>query len=165
MIGRARHVRRCARAGLLLAAMLAAAGCETMSSMGDSVTGLWRDEEKSADAPAVLDAEFKASIEVEEVWSDRIGKGAEEYYLKLTPTVVDDLLFVADHSGRLAATALESGDVTWKIHDKNVRYTGGPGGGDGLVLIGTGDGRVIARESASGKLRWVARVSSEVLAA
>ncbi|MEQ8234139.1 MAG: outer membrane protein assembly factor BamB, partial [Gammaproteobacteria bacterium] len=151
--------------GLLFGLLLGSAGCETMSSMGESVTGLWSDDASSPDAPAVLDEAFEASIEVEEVWADRIGKGADEYYLKLTPTVIDERLFVADHSGRLAATDLASGDVVWKIHDKNVRYTGGPGGGDGLVLIGTGDGRVIARESESGKLRWVARVSSEVLAA
>lgn len=170
MIGRDfatwRMCGRLALLAMLLPALLATAGCDTMSSMGKSVTGLWSgDDEGGVDAPSVLAEDFEGTIDVDELWSDRIGKGSDEFYLKLTPAVVDGLLFVADHTGRLAATELDSGDVKWKIHDKNVRYTGGPGGGDGLVLVGTGDGRVIARESDSGKLRWVARVSSEVLAA
>ena len=148
----------------VLCAALASTGCETMSSAGRSVTGLFgSDDSKRPDAPTVLSKDFKPSIEVVEVWSKRIGKGTEDLYLKLGPAVIDDALFVADHAGRLAATDLETGKVRWDIHDKKVRYTGGPGG-DGMVLVGTGDGRVIARESATGKLKWVAKVSSEVLA-
>ncbi|MCP5200714.1 MAG: outer membrane protein assembly factor BamB [Gammaproteobacteria bacterium] len=156
---------RLAAAAALLGALFALGGCETMSSMGDSVAGLFEDDVAAVDAPAVLAEDFQSSINVEEVWSKRIGKGSDEFYLKLTPTVIDGKLFVADFEGKLAATDLATGKVTWDIQDKNVQYTGGPGGGDGLVLIGTGDGRVIARESASGKLLWVAKVSSEVLAA
>ncbi|MEX2376222.1 MAG: outer membrane protein assembly factor BamB [Dehalococcoidia bacterium] len=148
---------------VLLFALLSS-GCETMSATGKSITGLFGGKDHPADAPSVLSEEFEASIEVTEVWSKRIGKGIDEYYLKLTPTIIDGLLFVADLEGRLMATELDSGEVKWNIRDKNVRYTGGPGGGDGMVLIGTGDGRVIARDSETGKLRWVAKVASEVLA-
>ncbi len=135
-----------------------------MSSAGKSVTGLFGSKDHPADAPTVLDEEFKPSINVTEVWSKRIGKGTDELYLKLAPAIIDGFLFVADHSGQLAATELATGKVTWDIRDKNVRYTGGPGGGDGMVLIGTGDARVIARDSATGKIKWVAKVASEVLA-
>lgn len=121
-------------------------------------------ETSNAATPTEL-TEFEPSIDVETLWSKRIGKGADEHYLKLTPVIINDLLFVADRHGHLAATAADSGKVVWEIEDESVQYTGGPGGGDGLVLIGTGDGRVIAREADSGKLRWVAKVSSEVLAA
>ncbi|MGE0486642.1 MAG: outer membrane protein assembly factor BamB [Gammaproteobacteria bacterium] len=158
-------VKRLCATGAALCALLTLTGCETMSSMGDSVTGLFESDVSAVDAPSVLAEDFQPSIKVEEVWSKRIGKGSDQYYLKLTPTIVDGKLFVADFEGNLAATDLETGKVAWDIHDKNVQYTGGPGGGDNLVLIGTGDGRVIARESATGKLLWVAKVSSEVLAA
>ena len=107
--------------------------------------------------------DFEPRISVDDLWSKRVGKGADDHYLKLTPTVLGSSLFVADRYGRLAATDLESGEIIWEVRDKNVQYTGGPGAGDGLVLIGTGDARVIAREVDSGKLRWVAKVSSEVL--
>lgn len=129
-----------------------------------SVKELVMRESSNAVAPTEL-TEFDPRLKVETLWSKRIGKGADEQYLKLTPIVIENLLFVADRHGHLTATALDTGKVVWEIEDESVQYTGGPGGGDGLVLIGTGDGRVIAREAASGKVRWVAKVSSEVLAA
>lgn len=121
-------------------------------------------ESSNAIKPNELE-EFEARLQVEKVWSDRIGKGSDEQYLKLTPAAIGERLYVADRHGNLVATALATGKEEWDIHDKDVQYTGGPGGGDGMVLMGTGDGRVIAREADSGKVRWVARVSSEVLAA
>lgn len=113
----------------------------------------------------VLSDSYKSKITVEEIWSKRIGKGAENLYLKLTPSVIGGHLFVADQYGKLIATDISSGKPIWQIHDKNVNYTSGAGGGDGLVLIGTGDGRVIARDVQTGNLKWVAKVSSEILSA
>ena len=148
---------RCAR---LLLATLVALACASCTQVKELV----RSEKSNAIAPNVLE-EFEPRIKVEQVWSERIGKGADKHYLKLTPTVIGDRLFVADRHGMLVASELASGKQTWEIQDKNLQYTGGPGGGDGLVLMGTGDGRVIAREADSGKVRWVAKVTSEVLAA
>lgn len=150
---------------ILALALLGLSACETMSSVGESITSVVSSDDDDAVEPSELDKDFESSIEVETVWSKRIGKGAEELYLKLTPAVIGEFLFVSDRYGRLAATDLESGKVAWEIRDKKVQYTSGPGGGDGMVLVGTGDARVIAREADTGKLRWVARVSSEVLAA
>ena len=113
----------------------------------------------------VLSDSYKSKISVEEIWSKRIGKGAENLYLKLTPSVIGGLLFVADQYGKLVATDISSGEPVWQIHDKNVNYTSGAGGGDGMVFIGTGDGRVIARDAQTGNLKWVAKVSSEILSA
>ncbi len=151
--------------GSVLVLLLALSGCETMSSAGRSVTNLFGDDDIAADSPTVLSEDFESTLKVQEVWSKRIGKGAEKLYLKLRPLVIGRMLYVADAEGRLAATDLETGKISWEVHDKDVKYTGGPGGGDGLVLVGTGDARVIARESDSGRLRWVARVTSEVLSA
>ena len=102
----------------------------------------------------VLSDSYKSKISVEEIWSKRIGKGAENLYLKLTPSVIGSHLFVADQYGKLVATDISSGKPVWQIHDKNVNYTSGAGGGDGMVLIGTGDGRVIARDVQTGNLKW-----------
>ena len=115
--------------------------------------------------PTPLEKDFRSTLDIDTLWSKKIGKGAEELYLKLTPTVIADVLFVSDRYGRLTATDLNDGTELWAIYDKNVNYTTGPGGGEELVLIGTGDARVIARDVRTGELRWVARVSSEVLAA
>jgi outer membrane protein assembly factor BamB len=113
----------------------------------------------------VLSDSYRSQISVEEIWSKRIGKGAENLYLKLTPAVIGGYLFVADQYGKLIATDISTGEPVWQIHDKNVNYTSGAGGGDGMVLIGTGDGRVIARDVQTGNLKWVAKVSSEILSA
>jgi len=145
------------RAIFLALLALAVSGC---TSFREIVTR----EKSNAVAPNALE-EFEPTLKIEKLWSERIGKGADELYLKLTPAVIGKHLFVADRHGRLFATDLSSGDGIWAIHDEDVQYTGGPGGGDGMVLMGTGDGRVIAREADSGKVRWVARVTSEVLAA
>jgi len=147
----------------LLRALMLATLVAVLASCQSTKEFIFR-ESSNAIKPNELEA-FDARIQVEKLWSDRIGKGADEQYLKLTPEVLGERLFVADRYGHLVATTLASGKEEWDIHDKNVQYTGGPGVGDGMVLMGTGDGRVIAREADSGKVRWVAKVSSEVLAA
>ena len=147
----------------LLRALLLATLAALLSSCQTTKEIIFR-ETSNAIKPNELE-EFEARLKVEKLWSERIGKGSDEQYLKLTPVVLGERLYVADRYGRLVATTLATGKEEWEIHDKNVQYTGGPGGGDGLVLMGTGDGRVIAREADSGKVRWVAKVSSEVLAA
>lgn len=152
------------RNACLVVLAFALAGCGTMKSVSNSISGALGREESNAAAPTAL-TEFESRIKVEDVWSKRVGKGVEEQYLKLRPFVLEGRLFVADRYGRLAATELDTGKVIWEVQDKKLQYTGGPGGGEGLVLVGTGDARVIAREADTGKLRWVARVSSEVLSA
>lgn len=145
------------RAALLATLVAVLASCQTTKDL------IFR-ESSNAIKPNELE-EFEARLKVETLWSDRIGKGSDEQYLKLTPAVFGERLFIADRHGHLIAATLTTGKKEWEIHDKTVQYTGGPGGGDGLVLMGTGDGRVIAREADTGKVRWVAKVSSEVLAA
>lgn len=144
-------------------------GCGSYSfakfNSSQSLSSFIKKESSKAEDNGILSSAFKSKITVEEIWSKRIGKGAENLYLKLTPSVIGGYLFIADQYGRLVATDVSTGDVIWKIQDKNVSYTSGAGGGDGMVLIGTGDGRVIARDFKTGKLKWVAKVSSEVLSA
>ncbi|MEM7542645.1 MAG: outer membrane protein assembly factor BamB [Pseudomonadota bacterium] len=148
--------------------------CLALSSCGgggfdgvkDSVTGLFNKKEVDVSTlPTELNEEFEDSIEVERLWSVSVGKGTGEFYLRLDPVAEYGLVFGADRFGRLVALDQETGKRVWQVHDKKIVYTSGPGVGDGLVMIGTQDARVIAREAESGKVRWVARVSSEVLAA
>jgi outer membrane protein assembly factor BamB len=131
----------------------------------ESLSSFIKKESTLKEDNGILSDSFKSKISVEEIWSKRIGKGAENLYLKLTPSIIGNYLFVADQYGRLVATDVTTGNPIWQIQDKNVRYTSGAGGGDGMVLIGTGDGRVIARDFETGKLKWVATVSSEILSA
>ena len=56
----------------------------------------------------------------------------------------------------------ETGESVWDT-DTDSPLSGGPGVGDGLVLLGTSDGEVLALGDKDGEIRWRARVSSEVL--
>lgn len=45
------------------------------------------------------------------------------------------------------------------------RFAGGPGAGDGLVVVGSLEGDVIALDASNGNEKWRAKVNSEVIAA
>jgi outer membrane protein assembly factor BamB len=152
---------------LLIACVLTSCGDYNFTKFKDSqsLSSFINREIAEIEDSGVLSDSYRSKISVEEIWSKRIGKGAENLYLKLTPAVIGGYLFVADQYGKLIATDISTGEPVWQIHDKNVHYTSGAGGGDGMVLIGTGDGRVIARDVQTGNLKWVAKVSSEVLSA
>ena len=152
---------------LLIACVLTSCSDYNFTKFKDSqsLSSFINRESVEIEDSGVLSDSYRSQISVEEIWSKRIGKGAENLYLKLTPAVIGGYLFVADQYGKLIATDISTGEPVWQIHDKNVNYTSGAGGGDGMVLIGTGDGRVIARDVQTGNLKWVAKVSSEVLSA
>lgn len=147
------------KTGLLLAAsLLLLSACGVTSKIGGLFGG---DEEEDAIAPLV---EMEPSIEVERLWSKRIGKGTDEYYLKLTPAADGQLVFATEIGGRVYALDVETGDVVWK-QDVDRPVSGGVGLGIGAVYVGTSDGEVVALSQEDGEIQWTAAVSSEVLAA
>ena len=115
--------------------------------------------------PVELKKGFTPTIKVETLWKKRFGGGLDEHYLKLRPSITGENLFISDREGQLITVELASGKVRWKIKDNDVEYTSPAGVGDSMVLVGTGDGRLIARDIEDGSLKWIARTSSEVLAA
>lgn len=118
--------------------------------------------DESLTEPAEL-TEFTPSVEFRALWSQRAGSGNGEKYMRLAPTVLDDLLIVADADGRVQALDRASGNLRWRA-DLDTRISGGVGAGAGLVVLGSQDGMVFALDAAGGEKRWDARVSSEVLA-
>ena len=58
---------------------------------------------------------------------------------------------------------VQTGKLVWK-HDSQKELTGGPGAGDGLVVVGGLDGEVIALDAATGEEKWQAKVTAEVVA-
>ena len=54
--------------------------------------------------PTPLEKDFRSTLDVDTMWSRKIGKGAEELYLKLTPSVIDGILYVSDRYGRLTVS-------------------------------------------------------------
>src|SRR3990172_783775 len=154
------------RCALLLAAAILLAGCSATKSVGQSVSksvSNWMGGEDNAIPPSPL-VEFAPTINVQEGWSTRLGKGTDEQFLKLVPAVLGERIYTAERSGRVAAYNAATGKVLWE-RDTDVLISGGPGVGEGLVLVGTSDGEVIALSEADGAPVWRVAVSSEVLAA
>lgn len=117
----------------------------------------------NSEPPAEL-VDFTPELKIEEVWSRSIGAGVSKYYLKLRPMIEEGRVYAADRKGSISAYNADNGDQLWET-DTDVAVSGGPGGGGGLVLVGSSDGDVVALAAETGEEKWRARVSSEVLAA
>jgi outer membrane protein assembly factor BamB len=145
--------------------LVALSGCSTTKELGSGISksvSNWMGGEDNAVPPTPL-VEFTPTVAVQEGWSTRLGKGTDEQFLKLVPVLVGDRLYTAERRGRVAAYNAATGKAIWE-RDTDVLISGGPGVGEGLVLIGTNEGEVIALSEADGASLWKAEVSSEVLA-
>ncbi len=140
---------------LMVVLMLASAGgCGTVRN--------YLGGEDNTEPPAKLE-DFKSLATVKNLWSRDVGAGMEEQLLKLVPAAHEGRIFAASRAGVVKAFKAEDGSRLWQ-KDTETPISGGPGVGDGLVLVGTSDAEVVALDQQSGEPRWRARVSSEVLA-
>lgn len=147
---------------IMVSLFITLSGCSSVrESMTDSVTG-WFSDKDNAEPPAKL-VDFKASVSVTQRWSASVGSNSRKLYVRLQPKVDGDRIYAAGAKGRVSAFEVTSGQLLWRV-DTELPIRGGPGSGDGLVLLGTADAEVIALDRNSGAERWRAKVSSEVLA-
>ena len=143
--------------GWLLATALLS-GCGTMADPFE-----WFDATEVVEPSPLVELENK--VQPDTLWSRDVGAGTDEQRLNLAPRVVGDTVYVADAEGTVQALATANGKKRWEVELDDVPVSGGPGVGDGMVLLGTSDAEVIALNAESGELRWRVRVSSEVLSA
>ncbi|MCP4128471.1 MAG: outer membrane protein assembly factor BamB [Gammaproteobacteria bacterium] len=120
------------------------------------------EDEPNIEPPAEL-VELKSSIGVRKLWSTSVGSGSSEDRVKLVPYVQGSRVYVADREGVVKALDSSSGRIVWSVEKEGLEISGGPGAGEGLVLIGTSNGEVVALSEQDGSEKWRARVSSEVL--
>jgi len=106
---------------------------------------------------------FDPSVDIEELWSVSIGKGADETSSLLRPALLDDRIYVTDYAGRVSALDAANGRSLWSV-DLRTSITGGTGVGEGLVFVASGDGVVYALEQSDGSILWQVQLNSEVLA-
>ncbi|MBI5626723.1 MAG: outer membrane protein assembly factor BamB [Nitrosomonadales bacterium] len=79
----------------------------------------------------------------------------------LQPTLTKDAVYSVSGKGSLTRLDIATGRQVWRIESGH-KISGGAGSGEGLVLIGSNKGDVLAYDE-NGKLRWISKVSSEVL--
>lgn len=121
---------------------------------------------------------FKKEIELNRLWSTKIGKGAGGQVGRLTPKIFSSRIFAASPDGTIKALMVSDGREVWKVNatefyqgadranafGKDVDViTGGLGLGEGLVVLGTAAGEILALSQEDGELIWRAKTSSEVL--
>jgi outer membrane protein assembly factor BamB len=144
------------RYSIYLISLLLLGGCGSMDPLK------LLEDEPNIDPPAEL-VELKSRISVKKLWSTSIGSGSESDRVKLVPFVAGGRVYVANREGYVKALDSSSGRVIWSVEKEGLEISGGPGAGEGLVLVGTSNGEVLALSQENGSEVWRSRVSSEVL--
>ena len=142
---------RCALAWLV-PLLLLMSGCSTVSE--------WISPSHQ-DPPAELQ-DIDDPISVNTLWTIDVGAGSDDKRLNLVPAYVDGRLYAADAQGQVLALNAGNGRIIWSV-EVDAPFSGGPGVGEGLVVLGTTDAEVIALSESDGSVKWRVNVSSEVL--
>jgi outer membrane protein assembly factor BamB len=121
----------------------------------------WFGDKDNAEPPAELSA-FDEQVKLKRIWSRDTGSGTDEQFVQLVPFVAGERVFVADRSGAVRAYTLDKGEQLWHAKTR-VAISAGPGGGDGLMVVGSSDADLIALDAETGEERWRTAGSSEVL--
>jgi outer membrane protein assembly factor BamB len=146
------------RALILLIIFSTCVACSSTQKLAESI---FASDDDNSEPPSPL-TNIIATADLNQVWSENIGKGTDELFIKLTPVIKGEHVFIADTRGEIVALFADSGKNVWD-NDSDLPITGGPGADENLVLVGTSEGDVLALISESGEEAWRTKVSSEVL--
>lgn len=135
---------------LLLVVLLALGGCSTVKGWFGKTEGV---------EPAKL-AEFAETAKFKVRWHIDLGDSGASL---LQPALTANAIYGASGNGVLTRVERATGKQVWRV-ESGIAASGGVGSGEGLVLIGSDKGNVLAYGE-DGKLRWKSKVSSEVLSA
>lgn len=137
-----------------VAIMAVIAGCSTLSSLNP-----FSSKTAPSHPPAAL-VDFKPTMTVRTAWSTSIGSAGSFVF---SPAEANGSLFVAAANGSIARIDAATGRPLWRI-DAGVPLTAGVGS-DGNTVAVAGDKGTLLAFDGTGKLRWKAQTSSEVLSA
>ena len=136
--------------------LLLISGCSTLQEWFGS-------EEEDATAPVELER-IDTKVKLKKQWSSKIGDGQGDGFYKITPTLVDGVLYVASSDGEVAAISAADGDRLWRVELERP-LSGGVGYHGRSLYLGGADGSVLQLSADDGVVEWEAAVSGEVLAA
>lgn len=142
---------------LIVSTLVVSSGCN-QSPVRNPFAG--RQEPKLGDLPAMSQA-IPTSVAKVNWTNGTLSK--QERFSKLTPAITMDVIYAADHSGKVVALNRQNGK---KIYSNSLGYKfiAGPSVVDNLLLLATQDAKVIALDKATGHLAWEAKTATEVLA-
>src|SRR6185437_10723266 len=104
-------------------------------------------------------AKLVTRVSVRRVWHAHLSGEAPKLREGLAVQVDGERLFAASHSGAVEAFDVTTGRRLWR---RRVRapLSGGPGVGEGIVVVGSSKGDVIALSQADGSERWRQHVNA-----
>ncbi|MGC1854294.1 MAG: outer membrane protein assembly factor BamB [Candidatus Aquirickettsiella sp.] len=97
------------------------------------------------------------------LWSVATGRGMGDDYLRLSPVIQENQIFVASKSGLVTALELAHGYKLWQKNIKQI-ITSGPAVSGGTVIVVTKQPQVIALAADTGNVLWRAQLPNQVLA-
>jgi outer membrane protein assembly factor BamB len=127
------------------------------------VLGACAGRKEKAEPPAELQS-FDATLDVDKLWSGKVGGKSERLRLGLRPATDGARIYAGSYDGQVASFDAETGDKLWSVKTR-LALTAGPGFGEGLLAFGTADGELLVLDAASGAERLRQAIGSEVLAA
>ena len=141
---------------LIIVAGFALAGCAAVSSLNPLN---WWGDSGAGPKPAPL-AEIISTFTLNPAWRASVG-GAGAYLF--VPALGVDTVYAASADGTLAAFDTGTGAQRWRVQASRTGLSAGVGADKTTVVVATIKGEVLAFDP-SGKEKWKAQVTSEVLA-
>lgn len=112
--------------------------------------------------PAPL-PELESPIKIAVQWKNDVGRGMGGKYVRLQPAFANDLVFMADVKGLMAAYDVESGKRRWRIKTKE-QISGGVAAYGDRVWYGALSGELVCLSASDGSELWRRALGSELLA-
>lgn len=138
---------------------------------------------KTGNEPMEL-VDFKETLDLDKVWKRGIGEGQNKGFSSLTPALDDDAIYAVDYEGLVVAMDSKTGKKHWsrKVNksqqglwawlkgffvagDPNRQIVGGIAAENGLLLVATYAGEVMALSKETGDELWRKQLPGEVVSA
>ncbi|MEN0036186.1 MAG: outer membrane protein assembly factor BamB [Cellvibrio sp.] len=138
---------------------------------------------KTGNEPMEL-VDFKETLDLDKVWSRGIGDGQNKGFSSLTPALDGDAIYAVDYKGLVVALDNKTGKKLWtrKVNkeqqglwtwlksffvatDPNRQIVGGIAAENGLLLVATYAGEVMALSKDTGDELWRKQLPGEVVSA
>ncbi|MDZ7643226.1 MAG: outer membrane protein assembly factor BamB [Woeseiaceae bacterium] len=108
--------------------------------------------------------DFEETLDVERLWSQKIGDGSKFLRLALQPAGDGNRVYAASRDGNVVAFEPATGRRVWRV-ETGVLLSAGPAVGEGRVVVGGSNGDLMALSADDGRELWRVDVDGEILAA
>lgn len=106
--------------------------------------------------------QFKAQINLQKLWTVRIGDGVDDAYLSLKPAVTERWVFAASADGLVFKVDRQTGKREWRI-DLERAITGGVSAAYGMVALGTANGEILILNEEDGSILWEKPLGGQIM--